>query len=112
MVHLNGVGCPGDVDLGPNEAFLRVLGRGYPRAAPGRIAELASDPGTGALVVVAGGAPVGDEVVVWTPTSGDGHETTVDGLEELVAHDVDGGRILTATTAAADWRLEVVPAAG
>jgi endoglycosylceramidase len=35
--HLNLLECPDNTDLGPNDAFLDILGRGYPRAAPGRI---------------------------------------------------------------------------
>ena len=110
VVHLNVLDCPGDVDLGPNEDFLAVLGRGYPRAAPGRIAELVSDPVTGELLVAATGAPVGDEVLVWTPTTADSFAVQVDGLAELVEHEVPGGRLLTVSTTAPDWELRVVPA--
>ena len=107
VVHLNVLSCPGDVDEGPNEDFLRVLSRGYPRAAPGRIVELDSDAETGHLVVVADRAAVGDEVVVWTPTEAGTHAVEATGLGGLEEHEVDGGRILVATTAAADWALRV-----
>ncbi len=110
VVHLNVVGCPTDVDLGPNEAFLSVLGRAYPRATPGRITDLVSDPDTGELTVEAAGAPVGVEVVVWTPTGSDTHAVSTAGLESLTEHGVDGGRIVIATTVAPDWRLEIAPA--
>ncbi len=109
QVHLNVLACPGDIDEGPNEDFLTVLGRGYPRAAPGRIVELESDPEAGRLVVVADRAPVGDEVVVWTPTGADSHEITLTGLGDLEQTEVDGGRILTARTESANWELRVDP---
>ncbi|MCB0971073.1 MAG: hypothetical protein KDA97_06085, partial [Acidimicrobiales bacterium] len=89
-------------DLGPNEAFLSILGRGYPRAAPGRIDELVSDIDTGWLKVRASAAEAGGELVVWTPTADDGdHRIHVEGLEEVREHVVEGGRIVTATVATA-----------
>jgi endoglycosylceramidase len=95
--HLNLVGCPGDELLGPNEDFLEILGRGYPRAAPGRLDEVRSDPDTGWLKVRATAAEAGGELVVWTPTeAGPDHEITVQGLTEVVEHQVPGGRIITA----------------
>jgi endoglycosylceramidase len=109
VVHLNVVGCPDDVDLGPNEAFLSVLGRGYPRAAPGRLTELTSDPDTGELTVVAGDAPVGVEVVVWTPTDADTHAVSVTGLTSITEHAVGDGRIVVARTTATDWELRITP---
>lgn len=100
--HLNLVGCPGDELLGPNEDFLRILGRGYPRAAPGRLDEVRSDPDTGWLKVRATAAEAGGELVVWTPTEGGpDHEVTVQGLTDVVEHQVPGGRIITATVEAA-----------
>ncbi len=111
VVHLNVLSCPGDLDEGPNEDFLRVLGRAYPRAAPGRIVELDSDAETGHLVVVADRADLGDEVVVWTPTEAGTHGVEATGLGGLQEHEVDGGRILVATTEAADWAVRVSPTA-
>lgn len=46
QTHLNLMECPANLDLGPNDAFLDILGRGYPRATPGRITKLCSDPDT------------------------------------------------------------------
>src|SRR5690606_1274704 len=92
--------CPGNVDLGPNDDFLRILGRGYPRAAPGRLDEIRSDPDTGYLKVKATASTPGGELVVWTPTVDDGTpERTVNtfGLRDVVEHEVAGGRSLTAT---------------
>jgi endoglycosylceramidase len=98
--HLNLLECPDDVDLGPNDAFLDILGRGYPRAAPGRLTEVRSDPETGWLKVKANAAEPGGQLVVWTPTFDDPeHEINVFGLTDVVASEVDGGRIVTATVA-------------
>ncbi|NLD76371.1 MAG: glycoside hydrolase family 5 protein [Acidimicrobiales bacterium] len=99
QTHLNRLGCPGDVDLGPNGEFLEVLGRAYPRATPGRITKLTSAPDSGALVVQASAAAsdVGEELVVWAPAlDGVDQSITVEGLRDLEVHEVPGGRILTA----------------
>jgi endoglycosylceramidase len=98
--HLNLLECPGDVDLGPNDAFLDILGRGYPRTAPGRLVEVRSDTQTGWMKVKATAADAGGELVVWTPTAEDPeHQINVFGLTDVVAHEVEGGRIITATVA-------------
>ncbi|MFA9566202.1 MAG: hypothetical protein ACERLM_16110 [Acidimicrobiales bacterium] len=112
VVHLNIVGCPGDVDLGPNEEFLSVLGRAFPRFAPGRITELSSDPETGELLLAASVASVGGELVVWTPTGADSHEMAGSGVEDIEEHEVPGGRIVTATVAEPEYDLTITPLAG
>ena len=100
--HLNLLGCPGNVDLGPNDAFLDILGRGYPRATPGRLVQLRSDPAPALMKVEATAAEAGGELVVWTPTADDAdHRVHVLGLTDVVEHAVAGGRIITATVAAA-----------
>jgi endoglycosylceramidase len=97
---LNLLGCPDNVDLGPNDAFLDIVGRGYPRAAPGRLVEVRSDPDTGLMQITASAATSGGELVVWTPTDcGPDHLVHVAGLTDVVQHEVDGGRIITATVA-------------
>jgi endoglycosylceramidase len=108
QVHLLTRTCPGDTDAGPTDAFLQILGRPYPRAAPGRITELHSDPATGALAVRATGAVPGTAapLVVWLPGTAT-KPTTTDGLTEVRLTEVPGGRILTATPTAADYALAV-----
>jgi endoglycosylceramidase len=108
-VHLNVLGCPDNEDLGPNDAFLDILGRGYPRATPGRLTELTSDVETGHLVVEAEATEAGGELLVWTPTADDAdHQVSVEGLRDVVEHEVDGGRLITATVdAAGTYRLTV-----
>ncbi len=102
--HLNLLQCPGNTDLGPNDAFLDVLGRAYPRATPGRVTSLRSDPDTGVLTVEAhaDAAAVGGDLVVWTPTSDDAdHRVATRGLTDVRQTTVPGGRIITARVAAA-----------
>ncbi len=110
VVHLNRLGCPGDVDLGPVEPFQRVLGRGYPRVAPGRLDSLTSDFETGELAIEATAPEAGGQLIVWTPTSAATHEVTSEGLTDLIELEVEGGRLLSASvTAAGAYRLSVVP---
>lgn len=111
--HLNRLDCPGNGDLGPNDDFLSILGRGYPRAAPGRLTSVTSDVGTGRMRVEATATAAGGELVVWAPTVDDADlRVTVDGLTDVVEHAVDGGRIITATVAEAGaYWLQVGPGA-
>jgi len=97
IIHLNRLGCPGDVDLGPIEAFTSVLGRGHPRAAPGRLTGLTSDPATGEMLVEARASEGGGELIVWTPTHQETHRVVLDGLSDLRTVSLEGGRILFAT---------------
>jgi endoglycosylceramidase len=100
IVHLNSMDCVEGVDLGPTEEFLSLLGRGYPRAAPGRIQLLQSDPPSGQLLLEARSARAGGELVLWTPTEEATHAVWTEGLDDLTEHAVPGGRLLTATVAA------------
>jgi endoglycosylceramidase len=100
---LNLLGCPDNTDLGPNDAFLDVLGRAYPRATPGRLVSLTSDWASGALEVhaKAGTSDVGKQIEVWAPTVDDAtHRVTVQGLTDVTQHAVPGGRLIVATVTA------------
>jgi endoglycosylceramidase len=110
--HLNLLGCPGNVDLGPNESFLEIVGRGYPRAAPGHLDQVSSDIDTGELEVRGSTSQVGGQLVVWTPTpSGPGHRVTHEGLMGITEHAVPGGRIITARVQrAGTYVLRIGPA--
>lgn len=109
--HLNRLGCPGNVDLGPTEQFLSVLSRAYPRATPGRITSLTSDPTTGRFDLAANAPEAGGTLVVWTPTvDGPDHRVTVEGLGHVVEHQVPGGRLITARVQAAGaYALHIAP---
>lgn len=108
---LNLLDCPANTDAGPNDAFLDVLGRAFPRATPGRVVGLRSDPDTGVLTMSAraGAADVGRQLVVWTPTADDAaHRVATRGLEDIAEHVVPGGRIITAqVVAAGDYALAI-----
>ncbi|HET8929295.1 MAG TPA: cellulase family glycosylhydrolase [Acidimicrobiales bacterium] len=112
--HLNLLQCPDNTDLGPNDAFLDVLGRAYPRATPGRVTSLHSDPDTGEFSVVAHAeqSAVGQELVVWTPTPNDpDHHVTTQGLSGVHETVVPGGRIITARVDdIGDYALVISPA--
>ena len=116
QVHLITRACPGhgdprnDTDARYTTEFLRILGRAYPRAAPGHITTLSSDPASGALTVTGTTAAIGRRLEVWLPKferTRDLQPTTVVGLKGVTLQAVEGGRILTSTTTAADWTLAV-----
>lgn len=98
-----------DTDAGTTEQFLAILGRSYPRAAPGQLTELVSDPASGDLTTAGSGAEAGQQLVVWIPSL-DGAalaEPTVVGLDEVTIDEVDGGHLLTARATTGDWRLSL-----
>jgi len=110
IVHLNSMDCVAGVDLGPTEEFTVLLGRGYPRATPGRIEQLTSDPFTGQLSLEARDDDAGGTLVVWTPTSAATHVIRSEGLDDLAELVVGDGRLITATVAAAgDYTVGVDP---
>ena len=105
VVHLNAVDCPGDVDAGPTEVFMRILSRAYPRVAPGRITLLQSDSDTGDFRLEASIALADRELVVWSPEYTDAHIIESEGLVNLTSHPVTGGRIIKALTIGGDYTL-------
>ena len=108
VIHLHGLACPGDRDLGPTEPFMRALRRGYVRSAPGRIRTLTNDLATGATTVEGENDGMAGELIVWTPTSDATHAVTTEGLDTVRTFAVGSGRILVArVTAPAGYRLEV-----
>jgi endoglycosylceramidase len=108
QTHLNTMDCSTGEDLGPTEPFLRLLGRGYPHATPGRITLLESDPETGALLLEAEAEEPGGVLVLWTPTTAEAHDIVVDGLEDLEEEPLGEGRRITATVSGAgSYRLEI-----
>ncbi len=105
VIHLNAVDCPGDIDAGPTEVFMRILSRTYPRMAPGRITFLYSDSDTGDFTLQASAAPADSEIIIWSPTQADTHTVESQGLVNLLSHRVDGGRIIKAMTIGGDYTL-------
>ena len=115
QIHLIGRDCTADdggfdTDIGPTAEFLRILGRAYPRAAPGHVTALTSEPGSGGISVSGSAADAGGQLVVWVPavggSAGAGPRTTT-GLEGVDLTTVQGGRILTASATGGDWTLVV-----
>ena len=113
QVHLNVLECPANRDLGPNTDFLTVLGRAFPRATPGRITTLRSDPTTGFmnLQATAGAGDVGRELVVWTPTTDDRrHPVSSVGLTGVSQQEVPGGRLIVGRVSAPGlYALDIGP---
>lgn len=109
QVQLNDVACPDDIDAGPNLDLLRVAGRAYPRSAPGRLTELASDPEVRVLRV-AGALPddLGDwgPLVLWVPGEEE-PEVEGEGIGEPVATRVPGGWLVTAEATDSPWEVRV-----
>jgi endoglycosylceramidase len=105
-----GAGGDRDTDARYTEEFLRILGRAFPRAAPGHLTQLVSEPDSGQLTASGTAAAEGSELVVWLPTvdgTEEGEASVNDGLEDVTLHEVDGGRILTASATGGDWTLVV-----
>ncbi|HXH57890.1 glycoside hydrolase family 5 protein [Iamia sp.] len=109
QIQLNDVACPADVDAGPNVPLLRVAGRAYPRAAPGRLTELRSDPESGELRLT--GALDDDlarrsEMVLWVPGE-DEPEVTGEGIDEITLTRTTGGWYATLGVVDSPYEVEV-----
>lgn len=113
VVQLNLVDCPDDRDIGPNDDFLAIVGRAYPRAVPGVLTELRSDPATGALSVAATAPAEPDPegpLVVWVPDRVPAlADITTKRLGSVAVEEVDGGALVTATPTGGDYRLALAP---
>ncbi len=84
-------GCPGDIDLGFVEPYARVLSRAYPRAVPGRLSSLTSDPVNGELEVA---GRTGEEGLLdcWVPDRGHGKpEVSGEHISDPRVYSVPGG---------------------
>ena len=104
QVHLNLVDCPADTDAGPNDDFLRIVGRAYPLRAPGELTLVRSDPATGDLTIEGrAGDDRSNVLVVWFPD--DRPDPVLEGLGKATFTKVPGGWYLTAAPTAAAYRL-------
>lgn len=97
--HLHTLRCPEDEDEGITEEYAIVLSRAYPRAAPGRLTELVSDPDarTARIAGTASAEERGGQLVVWVPDGGHG-EPTIGGqnVAEIETTAVEGGWLVRA----------------
>lgn len=89
---LHRLGCPGDVDLAIPEPFRRVLSRAAPRAVPGRITALTSDPASGAWDLRGrdDDASGSCQVDVWVPGAGL-PVVAAEGVTDVSVRPVPGG---------------------
>lgn len=98
VVVFNRYSCPGSHYEGPVEPRAKILSRAYPRAAPGRLQSLSSDPGTGRLRLTGRGQGTID---LWVPKTTHGRPlVTGSGLGRARIRGSAGG-----------WRV-AVPARG
>lgn len=67
IVHLNTVSCPGDKRVGPTLDLMRVVGRAYPRSAPGRLVSFVSDVEHETMNLSGAGAESGGRLAVFAP---------------------------------------------
>jgi endoglycosylceramidase len=98
--HLHTLLCPEDNDQGITQPYATVLSRAYPRAAPGQLTELTSDPDarTAHIAGNALGAERDARLIVWVPDRGHG-KPHVGGhnLADVTTIAADGGWFVSAT---------------
>ena len=103
---LNRLECPGDRPLGLNTTFTKVLGRAYPRFAPGRITTLRADAATFALAGRRGDGSC--RVEVWVP--GDREpELTARNVSALATRRLPGGWLATGCAGPGAYELSGRP---
>ena len=109
LVHLHRTACPSGEDLGLTQPWATTLSRTYPRAAPGRLTRVRSDPTTGVAQItgVAEGEGTGT-LVVWVPDRDGGAPLASGGVggdqADIVAGD-GGYRVEVPVQGAYDVRL-------
>jgi endoglycosylceramidase len=98
--HLHTLLCPEDNDQGITQAYATVLSRTYPRATPGQLTELTSDPDARTAHIAGNSAGAGAEarLVVWVPDRGHGMPV-VGGhnVADVTTTATDGGWFVSAT---------------
>ncbi|HEX7135270.1 MAG TPA: cellulase family glycosylhydrolase [Iamia sp.] len=108
QVQLNDVTCPADASTGPNDELMRVAGRAYPRAAPGRLTDLDSDPDARTVSitgVIDDDLASGGDLVVWIPGE-ERPEIEGQGLGEPVLSQVPGGWYVTVEVVDSPYELD------
>jgi len=92
--------CPTDAPVGIPDALQRIVGRAYPRAAPGVLQSLNSDPATGTLHL-AGFAGAGGSLDLWAPAAAGAPVVGGTNITGIRIEAVDGGYRITATASGA-----------
>ena len=90
------LGCPSDTPLGIAEPFQRILGRAYPRAAPGRLQSLTSEPATGTLHLSGDAGSNPGPVDLWVPAFGGSPVVNGTNVTDIRVTPVSGGYRVTA----------------
>ncbi|GAA0474371.1 hypothetical protein Aca07nite_62650 [Actinoplanes capillaceus] len=89
--NLVAVDCRTGASAPPPEGFARPLSRAYPRALPGRLDSLTSDPDGGLrFTATADGEPANCQVDIWVP-GGAMPRLTTTGITDLSSKQVTGG---------------------
>ena len=88
------------------EAFQRIVGRAYPRAAPGTLLSLSSDPATGALHLSGKTDDKGGALDVWVPATWTPPVVSGTNVAAIRVLAVDGGYRVTAR-ASRSYQLSV-----
>ncbi|MCU1463509.1 MAG: glycoside hydrolase family 5 protein [Acidimicrobiales bacterium] len=103
---LNRFACPAQQALGIPPQFMRPLGRAYPRAAPGALTALASNPDSGRLDLAGTSTPGAGPLEVWVPGPAAGGPSAapprvraVAGLANVRISAIDGGWLVRADPA-------------
>ncbi len=93
--------CPSDAPVGIPPSFQQVLGRAYPRAAPGALHSLTSDPATGALQLAGDAGRRPGVLDVWAPALTGVPNVTGTNVTNVTVTAVPGGYHITARAAGA-----------
>ena len=102
------VACPSDTPVGIPAPFQQILGRAYPRAAPGALTSLTSDSASGTLHLSGAAGPnSGSSLLdVWVPAAGGAPVISGTNVSAVRTTAVPGGYRITAK-AAGSYQLSV-----
>jgi endoglycosylceramidase len=104
-----GVDCADNRVLGIGTDLVRVLRRGYVRAAPGRLSSVLWDAQGRELTAAGTQAREGVVLEAFYPGRG---SVSAAGLRRVRTSSLPGGELVTATARGGDWRLHVSPRRG
>lgn len=90
LIALRKTGCPGNVDLGWVQPTARIMSRPYPRAAPGRLTGITSDP-QAATLTVTGKTDRPGLADIWVPQHGHTPAVGGDNINSVKIETTAGG---------------------
>ncbi len=112
--HLHTLLCPGDDDQGITQPYATVLSRTYPRATPGHLTALTSDPDarTAHIAGTSTGAGQNARLVVWVPDRGHGMPVVSgNNVADVTTAAANGGWLVSATVGC-NYSVDIDGAAG